>query len=545
MDEKLAAEYGKCTVRQLQILLAARNLKKSGKKAELITRLIFYEKNHNAEDESDDNQHKERIGTPPKTSYKDLHAGCPRPKFTKDDLRRFLQRYQKKRRESDKMYQEGYLVSIRFSEIGNVYYLQGRCDASMKKSVQYEVDARLSMQGDIEGTSCECAAGWSIEAHCKHVIILLLGLLDMCENETVTLGETCTSQLQTFHRPSKKYNKSPQQAKLLMRRKVVPIRLTYDDDEPASPPNPDPKFLADHEVFAMTEEYKQKFIERFRNLVINSGHNMSMSIRMIIPPANIHGVVWDHMYSELNLARELLRGLQLIEITNDDVLAIEEDTRGQAHNYLWHWHRKHRMSCSLFSRVCHVTPAGAANLVRDIMDPQPIYNAAIEHGRKYEGTAVKAWNDCHCGYLNLVECGLFVHPEHPEICGTPDRLNAVLSVLEIKCPYKARYDYIDDTTVPSLIPYLQKDIHGNWALKKNSPYYYQVQGQLLVTGRLFCDFAVWTFKDMVRVSIERDEKFIDYMLKKLKEFNKLYLQPAILCKYLFKNSEKFVPKERF
>ncbi|KAJ8666165.1 hypothetical protein QAD02_007827 [Eretmocerus hayati] len=340
---------------------------------------------------------------------------------------------------------------------GNVYYLPGRCDASMKKSVQCEVDARLSMQGDIEGTSCECAAGWSIEAHCKHVIILLLGLLDMCENETITLGETCTSQLQTFHRPSKKYNKSLQQAKLLMRRKMVPIRLTYDDDKPATPPNPDPKFLADHEVFAMTEEYKQKFIERFRNLVINS----------------------------------------------------------------------------------------AANLVRDIMDPQPIYNAAIEHRRKYEGTAVKAWNDCHCGHSNLVECCLFIHPEHSEICGTPDRLNAGLSVLEIKYLYKARYDYIDDTTVPSLIPYLQKDIHGNWALKKNSPYYYQVQGQLLVTGRLFCDFVVWTFKDMVRVSIEGDEKFIDYMLKKLKEFRKLCLQSAILCKYLFKNSLKFVPNKRF
>ncbi|KAJ8671840.1 hypothetical protein QAD02_003099 [Eretmocerus hayati] len=545
MDEKneeKRAEYGKMTVCKLKELLSSRGIRNQGKKAELVERLMDYDRNKDFGGKGGvDDQMKERIKTPAVTLYKDLHAACPLPLFKRNDFDSFLEKYEKKVRESEKMYQRGYLLSLRFVDLGPAYFVKGRCGASMKKNVQYEVDVCLSHQGDVEGSSCECGAGWSIEAHCKHVIIILMGLLDICENKSIILEETCTEKLQTFHRPTKQYFKSPQQVKELMQRKMAPRKLDFDENNTSStePSNPR-RYLVDHQVFEMSDEYKQKYVERFRNLLINSGCDMSMPIKMIIAPANLHAVVWDHMYSEMNLAREVLRYLKLLDVTPEEILAIEEQTRKQSHDFMWHWYRKHRLSASLFGRICRVTEKGAPKLVKDIMNPQPIYSKPIEHGRKYESTAIKTWNDYHHGFLNLAESGLFIHPQYPYICGTPDRLNAALSVLEVKCPYAARYNFIDDTSVPSLIPYLERDGKGNWALKKNSEYYYQVQGQLLVTRRSFCDFIVWTFKDLVQVSIKRDETFIDAMLKDLKKFYKNHLQPAILEKYLYRNSEKFI-----
>ena len=69
------------------------------------------------------------------------------------------------------------------------------------------------------------------------------------------------------------------------------------------------------------------------------------------------------------------------------------------------------------------------------------------------------------------------------------------------------------------MPYLAKDpISGDWSLKTNHSYYYQVQGQLLLTGRSKCMFIVYTSKDMVMCTITADIEHQQMMLPKLKSF---------------------------
>ena len=42
-------------------------------------------------------------------------------------------------------------------------------------------------------------------------------------------------------------------------------------------------------------------------------------------------------------------------------------------------------------------------------------------------------------------------------------------------------------------------------LKKTSPYYFQIQGQLAVTGRQYCYFFVFSFKGHLNIRVEFDE----------------------------------------
>ncbi|KAJ8677107.1 hypothetical protein QAD02_012894 [Eretmocerus hayati] len=465
--DKRAAELGRMTVVELKELLFRKGAKRTGKKADLVQRIVDYEKYLNfGRDPEPDNHKGQRIITPPMNEYKDLH--------------------------------------------GLRYFIKGRCRASRKKHVEYESDACFSMQGEIEGSSCECAVGWSEKAHCKHVIVLLLSLLNMCKDKKMILNQTCTEKLQTFHQPSKKYNDSPQQAKDFQRkRKASPKRSTH-----ISKRRRKLEYLNDaariddtksqekkSEISGMSDDYKTWYIQHFRNTIANgcstmlaSGFNTTMPMKMIIPPANMYGVVKDHSYRIGSIGTDLLRNLKLLDVSHEQIIDIENETRGQANNPSWKWHRSSRLPASKFHRICNVTDEGAAKLVNSLLNPKLIYSKPTSQGIMYESKAVDEYNSLYYdGLMDLKECGLFVMKEYPHICGTPDRLAWLLNVLEVKCPYTAKDSLIHE----NIVPYLGRDEDG-------------------------------------------DNDFIDEMLVKLNRFYEKHSKPAILKKYIYKNTEKFI-----
>ena len=98
-------------------------------------------------------------------------------------------------------------------------------------------------------------------------------------------------------------------------------------------------------------------------------------------------------------------------------------------------------------------------------------------------------------------CGLVVNPTFPCIAASPDGKvceNGITGLLEVKCPYSIR-----DMKINSALDINnQKDFHlhregGSIVLKKKHLYWFQVQGQLLVTGAPFCDFVTYTRQDLV------------------------------------------------
>lgn len=78
------------------------------------------------------------------------------------------------------------------------------------------------------------------------------------------------------------------------------------------------------------------------------------------------------------------------------------------------------------------------------------------------------------------------------------------------------------------VPFCQLS-DGQMSLKRNHDYYYQVQGQLHVTGRTFCYFVVWTTKGLVYEKIERDDQFWEREMElKLEKFYFECLLPELI-----------------
>ena len=127
---------------------------------------------------------------------------------------------------------------------------------------------------------------------------------------------------------------------------------------------------------------------------------------------------------------------------------------------------------------------------------------AIAHGRRYEDAArqdyVSAQHAIGNTGLRVQPCGLLVHPGYSYISASPNGQvydpNAAdpHGLLEIKCPFGA---YSSDLTPQEACASdaLCSSLRGRTTtLKKSHQYYFQVQGQLGVSGVAWCDFVLWT-----------------------------------------------------
>lgn len=93
----------------------------------------------------------------------------------------------------------------------------------------------------------------------------------------------------------------------------------------------------------------------------------------------------------------------------------------------------------------------------------------------------------------VLPAGLFVDYYLPFLAASPDGLVGNDSIIEIKCPHSAK-DF------SPIYAYHQNKLKfveiksGNLVLKKNHNYFFQIQGQLHITKKLYCYFVIWTPK---------------------------------------------------
>lgn len=149
--------------------------------------------------------------------------------------------------------------------------------------------------------------------------------------------------------------------------------------------------------------------------------------------------------------------------------------------------------------------------------------AAIIHGKTYEPVArQKAESIIH---KKIKICGLVINMAYPELAASPDGFIENDTLVEIKCPYTIRNEEIKG------LAFLE-NVNGEWQLKKEHPYFYQVQGSMLITGRKRCVFVVYTFKELKCINVTFDENWTKMSLvPKLYAFWKSHYLP-FLCKKL-------------
>ena len=145
-----------------------------------------------------------------------------------------------------------------------------------------------------------------------------------------------------------------------------------------------------------------------------------------------------------------------------------------------------------------------------ILDYRELNTKEVKWGEQYEDEARTVY-ECVTG--NQVDlCGFI--PYNDYFGGSPDGLVGSDGMIEIKCPYEGRI----------FVKYLLLEKPDD--LKKlKRVYYTQIQGNLLATGRKWCDFVAYDprvqNKDLAIniLRIDRDDSYIAECVEQLEKAN--------------------------
>ena len=69
------------------------------------------------------------------------------------------------------------------------------------------------------------------------------------------------------------------------------------------------------------------------------------------------------------------------------------------------------------------------------------------------------------------------------------------------------------------------------SLCKNHEYYYQVQLQMFCTRTSFCDFVIWSKKNLFIERVFMDQPFLYENIKKAERFHALVIVPELLSRF--------------
>ena len=203
-------------------------------------------------------------------------------------------------------------------------------------------------------------------------------------------------------------------------------------------------------------------------------------------------------------------------ITAEEADYLECSTKLQACSSLWFEHRKGRVTASKFAQVSRTQVEGSLSILKSVMQYTPSllsHVPAIKWGVKHENDAreeyVEQTQQAHVQF----EChpaGLTVHPDYPHLGASPDGLISCSccgdGLLEIKCPYKHRDEHPHQVNDSRFCLCL---VDGAVMLSFKHDYYIQVQGQMAICNREYCDFVCWTPKGMHVERISFDPSVFD------------------------------------
>nr|CAH7732897.1 unnamed protein product [Callosobruchus chinensis] len=212
--------------------------------------------------------------------------------------------------------------------------------------------------------------------------------------------------------------------------------------------------------------------------------------------------------------------LKSLKLSEAQISSIERDTRPQSNCSQWKEERKKRVTSSYFGRICKVRDAASfQNIIESITSCADVQIPATTHGRNFEKHAIELYEK-----ISNVTCsrsGLVIHRQYPYLAASPDGLVGSDGIVEVKCPYNAR------NSDPHKYNFDFLNKNGE-SVRCVHNYYYQIQGILEVTDRTWCDLIIYTFKGIKVIRVNRNKKFWDMIIKKLRVFYLFHFLPSIL-----------------
>ena len=278
-------------------------------------------------------------------------------------------------------------------------------------------------------------------------------------------------------------------------------------------------------ILSIVEPYSEKFVHSSDHL-----------------PKLLHGIFKpEHLsknYSELlTLAEIYLQD----KVTPAMVDHLEQITRQQSRSKNWFLFRAGRITASRLKQVLHTDPhQPSLSLLKSVCYPEihRFSSKATSWGCEHEKIALQTYTTrisaLHEG-LKVSNCGFFVSVENPYLGASPDALIDCTccgqGTVEIKCPLCASETSLQEAADQRKHFCLNELSDGRFQLRRDHGYCYQCQMQIFVTGRLFCDFVVWTPNEMHIERIALDKELFQTLLPTAKTFWKLCVLPELLGKW--------------
>lgn len=201
--------------------------------------------------------------------------------------------------------------------------------------------------------------------------------------------------------------------------------------------------------------------------------------------------------------------LESIKVTHCSASQIEEATRLQSKCTAWGKMRQSRVTASRFREVCHVVgdSSGQSLAVRIIKGTRQ--TSAMKRGLELEPDILRKYSET--ASVSVLPCGFIINPEAPHLGASPDG-----RVHDPSETFQFGLVEVKSTSADNIaqVPFIKLQ-RGQAKLKETHKYYWQVQGQLAVTGLQWCDFVTDTKSDFTIQRIWRDDAFIASMKDKL------------------------------
>ena len=267
----------------------------------------------------------------------------------------------------------------------------------------------------------------------------------------------------------------------------------------------------------------------------------------------------DYEVADIDISQLMDRTLIIENNITPSVLKQLEGTEQQSASEKWfmeRWLRLTASKCLTSCRIGKLIVEGKANAsVRAFkfistniwgIEREPFQSYWMKYGLESEPKAILKYEEQTRNVFST--SGLWVNPKYPFLACSPDGLVDESGLLEIKSLKIFKDSTVERITGnPNELPkemingqcFYVKD--GKCILKRNHDYYYQVQMQLLVTEREFCDFVLYAENGPVSVQrIERDEHLIQEILKLLTAFWKRVIAPGLIEMRVPRNLMPFV-----
>lgn len=230
-----------------------------------------------------------------------------------------------------------------------------------------------------------------------------------------------------------------------------------------------------------------------------------------------------------------------LHLTDDQIREIEQSTRDQKLSLRWHSERRFRITASNFGSILHRKESTPPDkLVLRLLQQKSFSTPALKYGIDTEPKAREeyvAYQHIHGhGDLAVSPSGFIVSSSHPFLGASPDgavydpsNCQEPFGFLEIKCPYTARNISPKDACSDSGFSCIVDENTGCLLLKQNHAYFAQVQGQMAIGGRPWCDFVIYTSQGISVQRIKYDESYwSNELLPKLITFYDNCVAPEIV-----------------